>query len=118
MNAPPGGRSCGDSPGSDDTLYVPAGLAHDPPGRQETPMTRSGIPVLRKFCLAGAAALTAAMAGCWTMGYSPGGRQASLDEFTYESTADHPYSLYLIDLRTRETIWSMDVPVGKEVVIK
>ena len=81
-------------------------------------MTRPGSPMWRNFCLLSAAGLTAAMAGCWTMGYSPGGRQASLDEFTYVSTIDYPYTISLIDLSTRQPIWSVDVPVGKELVVR
>ncbi len=62
-------------------------------------------------------ASVAALGGCWP-GYRPGGSQASNDEFTYESTADTPKSVRLVDWTTNTTIWSVDIPVGKELVIR
>lgn len=47
--------------------------------------------------------------GPWYSGNAP---------LTFESTAFKPKTLSLIDTRTGETIWSVDVPVGKELVVK
>lgn len=51
-------------------------------------------------------------------GYSAGGPQASLDQYTYESTLDHPYTITLTDLTTHEVLWTVDVPIGKELVVQ
>lgn len=63
---------------------------------------------------------TVAMGGCWGWmpGYRPGGSQASLDEYTYESTAEVQQTVALRDWTTGEEIWRLDVPVGKQVVIR
>jgi len=57
------------------------------------------------------------LVGCMP-GYDPGGPQASRDLYTYESTPDFPQTIILKDISTDETIWSMEVPVGKQVVIR
>src|SRR5947207_5919826 len=64
---------------------------------------------------AGAAALACVVAaGC----YSEGGSGLSLDEHTYYSTSWQPKTVYLKDTRTGEVIWSVDVPVGKQLTVK
>jgi hypothetical protein len=68
--------------------------------------------ILGRFLIAGALA----MAGC--AGYTPGGSGASVDEFTYQSTADTPKTVKVIDWTTNTTIWSLDIPVGKELVVR
>jgi len=41
----------------------------------------------------------------------------SLDRYTYESTPWRPWTVNLIDTRTHETIWSAEVPPGKQLVV-
>lgn len=62
--------------------------------------------------LLGAAFLTLG-AGC----YYPGGAMASKDQFTYASTTWQPMTISLVDTRIGETIWSVDVPVGKNLAL-
>jgi hypothetical protein len=75
------------------------------------PLSRTLYSVL----LAAAAAGT--MAGCWP-GYRPGGSQASYDEYTYVSTPDEPKTVKLLESTTNTTIWTVEVPIGKELVVK
>lgn len=67
-------------------------------------------------------ALTLALAGSLTlagcMTHRPGGNMRSDDQFTYESTAFLPVSVTLIDTRTDEAFWSVEVPVGQKLVIQ
>lgn len=58
-----------------------------------------------------AAACSLGVAGC----HSPGGSGYSADRFTYVSTEWQPYTISLIDTTTGETVWSIDVPVGKQL---
>ncbi|MEO1583877.1 MAG: hypothetical protein AAFR96_04800 [Planctomycetota bacterium] len=60
-----------------------------------------------------AAALTA-LAGC----YSIGGVPASRDRFTYESHPLMPATVTIMDTRTGESVWSLDVPVGQKLVVR
>jgi len=64
-----------------------------------------------------AAAIAALAAGC-VPGYYPGGPLASYDLFTYESTMACPKNVYLLDTSTNTTIWSVEIPVGKQLVIR
>jgi hypothetical protein len=59
-----------------------------------------------------------ALGGCYQWGYDPGGPQASRDLFTYESTPDLPQTITLKEVSTDETIWSLEIPVGKQVTIR
>jgi hypothetical protein len=80
-------------------------------------MTDRRSPARRALALAGAAALISLLGvGCYPY-YSPGGTGASYDTFTYESTPQFPQTVNLIDLRTNETLWSVDVPEGKQLVV-
>lgn len=75
--------------------------------------TRPGIAVLTAspvLLLAGAVGL---LGGC----HQPGGVGASLDRFTYVSDAWHPWTVNLVDTRTGETLWSVDVPVGQQITV-
>jgi len=71
--------------------------------------------------LAAAALLVScgSLAGCdlWNT-QKPGGRLASLDQHTYESTEFSPKTVRLVDVRTLEEIWSVDVPVGHKLVVR
>ncbi|MEO1128152.1 MAG: hypothetical protein AAFX05_00425 [Planctomycetota bacterium] len=62
--------------------------------------------------LLGAIVGLAAMSGC----YYPGGPLASVDRYTFESTAWQPWTVTVYDTRTGEAFWSVDVPVGEQVV--
>lgn len=58
-----------------------------------------------------AGACCMALSGCHT----PGGPGYSADQFTYVSTEWQPYTISLIDTTTGETVWTVDVPVGKQL---
>lgn len=75
-------------------------------------MNRSDI---RLFSIFGTLALAGAtlLGGC----YKPGGSGFSTDTFTYPSTSWQPCTITLKDTRTDQAIWSIDVPVGKQLVI-
>lgn len=53
------------------------------------------------------------LGGC----YSPGGSGFSTDTHTYVSTSWQPYTVTVQDTRTRQNLWSIDVPVGKQLVV-
>ena len=60
-----------------------------------------------------------AMAGVLALGgcYYEGGPLSSQDRFTYVSRPFQPWTVDLVDVRTGETIWSVDVPVGQQLVV-
>lgn len=62
--------------------------------------------------LAAAALLT--LTGC----YSIGGMPASRDKFQYESHPLQPATVTVVDTRTGESVWSMDVPVGQKLALR
>jgi hypothetical protein len=63
----------------------------------------------------GALAATAVgVGGCHREGPWPG---ASLDEFTYISRPWEPKTITVVDTRTNESVWSVDIPVGQELVV-
>jgi hypothetical protein len=61
----------------------------------------------------GGAVGTAGLAGC----YYPGGPGYSADRFTYESTTWQPWTVTLQDTRTGQDFWSVEVPVGQQLVV-
>ena len=65
-------------------------------------------------------ALTAAVSltGCSIAKHSEGGGQNSDDRFTYVSTSYQPKTITVLDTRDGEELWSVDVPVGKKLVIQ
>jgi hypothetical protein len=64
--------------------------------------------------VAGAVATTSlVLGGC----YSEGGLGWSEDQFVYVSHEYQPWSVTLIDLRTGQEIWAIDVPVGQQLVV-
>lgn len=71
----------------------------------------------RALALVLASAAPALLAGCIT-GHYPGGGLASQDKYVYESTPDYPQSVVLVNVTTGEKIWSVDVPVGRQLVIQ
>jgi len=50
--------------------------------------------------------------------YDESGPGYSADEHVYVSTAWRPWTVTLIDTRTGEAVWSVDVPVGQQLAIK
>lgn len=61
--------------------------------------------------------LAAAMATGCAAGYGAGGPLASRDQYTFESTPTMPQSIAVVDTRTGETVWAMDIPVGQQLTI-
>jgi len=56
----------------------------------------------------------AALPGC----YSEGGTGYSNDQHCYVSTTWQPKTITLKDTRTGQSFWSIDVPVGKKLVVQ
>lgn len=71
----------------------------------------------RALALVLSSAAAALLGGCVT-GHYPGGPLASLDKYVYESTPDYPQSVVLMNITTGEKIWSVDVPVGRQLVLQ
>lgn len=67
-----------------------------------------------RAALAVAGGAASLLAGC----YTEGGGQMSMDRFTYVSTPSQPKTITLVDTRTFESIWSIDVPVGQQVAVQ
>jgi len=74
----------------------------------------TAIPVLAILILSTLLLLGAG--GC----YSPGGGlfAGSNSPFTYISTAEYPKTFVLVNTKTGENIFEMDIPVGKGLVVK
>ncbi|MBL0921506.1 MAG: hypothetical protein IBJ10_05185 [Phycisphaerales bacterium] len=79
-----------------------------------TSSTRTKVLSRRRL---GAALLCGAFLALGGGCYFEGGSMSSADRFTYASTSWQPKTISVIDTRTGETIWSMDVPVGRKLVI-
>lgn len=75
---------------------------------------RSARSLALQILAAGAlAALPLAAAGCnWESGTG-----FSQNRFIYRSNAWRPQTLTLVDTRTGEVLWSLDVPVGQQAVV-
>ncbi len=58
---------------------------------------------------------TAGLSGCW----SPGGSRGWVkDAYTYESSSMIPQTVTVKDTRTGETLFSYDIPVGRQLVVR
>ena len=68
---------------------------------------------LRSLAVTTVLAAVAAMPAC----YYPGGPLYSADRYTYESTSWSPKTVTMIDTRSGEAVWAVDVPVDTQVVI-
>lgn len=66
-----------------------------------------------RLLLAAAALSTLAASGC----YREGGNLWSNDTHVYVSTSWQPKTISLVDTRTEEIVWSIDVPVGQQLVV-
>lgn len=60
----------------------------------------------------------ATIAGCGATRFSPEGTGFSEDRFTYVSTSTSPKTVALVDIRTDQVLWSVDVPVGQKLTMK
>ncbi len=49
--------------------------------------------------------------------FDPGGSGAAIDEYTYVSEPYTPQTITVVDTRTGEAVFAMDVPVGQQLVI-
>ncbi len=55
----------------------------------------------------------------WGTGpYRPGGAGYSDDTFTYVSESWTPTNVSLVDTRTGQTLWSVEIPVGQQCVVR
>ncbi len=70
--------------------------------------------MIKPTALTLAAAALLALTGC----YSIGGFPASRDKFQYESHPLMPATVTIVDTRTGEAVWSMDVPVGQKLALR
>lgn len=74
---------------------------------------------LSLLSLVAAAGLAPLLSGCHSLNtMKPGGRGASLDQFTYVSDEWSPKTVRLVDTRSQEEIWSMDVPAGQKLIVR
>ena len=71
----------------------------------------------RRNTTALAAILLAAGALTSTACHYQGGPRYSADRFTYESSSWYPKTVSLIDTRTGQTVWTVDIPVGEQLVV-
>jgi len=71
----------------------------------------------RALAIAGLASASL-LGACESTTFSPSGTGFSNDRFTYASTSMSPKTVALVDTRTDETLWSLDVPVGQKLTIK
>ncbi|MEM8834972.1 MAG: hypothetical protein AAGD00_04035 [Planctomycetota bacterium] len=62
-----------------------------------------------------AVGVTLPLSGCFTNTQS--GLTGSRDKHTYVSTTWRPWTVTLVDTRTGEPLWSVDVPVGQQLVV-
>lgn len=69
----------------------------------------------RALLLSGAISMLLSVGGC---AYNEGGPGYSGDIHTYVSTAWRPWTVTLIDTRTGEAVWSADIPVDQQLVIR
>ncbi|QYK47224.1 MAG: hypothetical protein KF838_10585 [Phycisphaeraceae bacterium] len=74
----------------------------------------------RMVCsIVGALGIMVGGMGCEGMpGHFPGGSMASIDKYVYQSTTDIPQTITLVDTRTGHAVWSKDVPVGQQLVMR
>lgn len=68
-----------------------------------------------RMSMACVAAAIVSLAGCST--YKPGGSGFSDDTFTYYSLSHQPVTVAIVDTRTGQTVWTYEVPVGRQLTI-
>lgn len=79
-----------------------------------TPLTRIAVPVLTVGLLSLSACGPTSV---YRPYYDEGGSGASIDEFTYVSYPHTPKTITIVDTRTEEVVFAMDIPVGQQLVI-
>ncbi|MCW5768087.1 MAG: hypothetical protein KIT19_05345 [Phycisphaeraceae bacterium] len=71
------------------------------------------------YSIVGALGIMVGGMGCEGMpGHFPGGSMASIDKYVYQSTTDTAQTITLVDTRTGQAVWSKDVPVGQQLVMR
>ena len=68
---------------------------------------------MRRALLAALLAGSTAITAC----HHEGGPLYSADRYTYISREWQPWTVTLVDTRTGESLWSVDVPVGQQLVV-
>lgn len=69
--------------------------------------------------IVGTLGLLVGLAACEGVpGHYPGGNIASIDKYTYPSTSYLPQTVSVVDTRTGQAIWSKDIPVGQQLVMR
>lgn len=75
----------------------------------------SPMSTSKRLVLASLLSAAALAGGC---NWVEGGRGYSSDTFTYISTEYSPKTVSLIDTRTGQTVWSYELPVGRQLVLE
>lgn len=75
-------------------------------------------PLFKSAILLCAAASLFTLGGCWAAGLTQGGDHVSNDKFVYISDSNSPKTISLIDTRTSQPVWTGDIPVGQQMVVK
>lgn len=69
--------------------------------------------------IVGTLGLLVGLAACEGVpGHYPGGNIASIDKYVYPSTTDLPQTVTLVDTRSGQAVWSKDIPVGQQLVMR
>lgn len=76
---------------------------------------RRGMRVRGVVGVMALSAMSLVLGGCWTPG---GTRGWSPDSYTYESFSYAPQTVTVKDVRTGETLWTYDIPVGMQLSFK
>src|SRR5262245_40626309 len=82
--------------------------------RPGPPRNQGDRAMTGKFSVGLAAFALLGAAGCAN---KPGGPGYSDDTFTYYSLPHEPVTLSLMDTRTGQTVWTHEVPVGRELTV-
>ncbi len=64
------------------------------------------------------AALMLATSFLGACAFKPGGSGSSNDTFTYQSFAHAPQTISVVDTRTGQPVWTGEVPVGQQLVVR
>ena len=93
-----------------------------PPQTETDPMATNRPATRANVLLVGllAAGFVGAGVGCgiaYRPYFDPGGSGAAIDEYTYVSEPYAPQTITVVDTRTGESVFAMDVPVGQQLVI-
>ena len=87
-----------------------------------TTTARSTIARAALAAAIGTSALAAIATTTGCLAYKPyyheSGSGAAIDQYTYVSRPWEPKTITLIDVRTNEPVWTVDVPVGKQLTMR